>query len=718
MTRRTSRLAAAIVAVGTGTLGAQTATQPQPVFTGGVELVMVDVTVLTRSGEPRADLRLEDFTVTVDGSPRRIASMRLLRADAAATTEAAPAPAPAGPESAAPWAGRRFVLVIDREHIAAGEGQAMLANAAKFVDALPADDRVAVWTLSANPGPLRFLPDRESVKAEVLRAAGAYRRPYGLWMIARDEAIDILDGNPEVLKTVVARECDRQPQGCPGQVEAEARTLGFDWRHRAEAALTGLGNLVEALGALEGPKHVLLLTAGPVFSKEELALVRLVAAKAASARVTVHALQVAEPPYQASTDSMRPTPVQVDQARSAAYALAGQTGGLAITPSDPEVAFNRLTRELSASYLLAIEPLPGDRDGRPHDIDVKVRDAGWGTSVRARKTFTIFPGASRTTTSPATSAEAAPAPIPDAPPTRTAPAATPAAATPLPTDIASLTDALSRYAQGYEEKLSAAVAEERYVQITHPWRGNPKGPETEPALAWREPGAAADKGGPVIARRQLISDVLLVQVRQGDWMCYRDVAEIDGSPVRNRADRVRSLFLSPSPDRMAQLRRIGDESARYNLGDFRRTLNLPNVALSFMRPADVRRFTFKREKDEAVDGRPARVLSYREKVRPTLVRTQSGIDIPLYGRFWLDAEDGKVLRTELRFDRSGEHRSLIRVDFRPEPGFDVPVPARMWEWYEGADQLGRIGGDKTLVQGLATYGAYRRFQVTTSEAPR
>ncbi len=39
----------------------------------------------------------------------------------------------------------------------------------------------------------------------------------------------------------------------------------------------------------------------------------------------------------------------------------------------------------------------------------------------------------------------------------------------------------------------------------------------------------------------------------------------------------------------------------------------------------------------------------------------------------------------------------------------------MWEWYEGGDQLGRIGGDVTAIQGLATYSKIRRFQVTTAE---
>jgi VWFA-related protein len=726
--------AVAGIAVIAGLLAAWTARPiaQQPSFSAGVELVTVDVTVLNRNGEPRTDLHLADFSVTVDGSPRRIVSARLVTSDAMGARADTPSADPTN-TVLPPEAGRRIVLAIDREHIAVGQGQAMLAAAATFVDALPAADRVAVWTLPSNPGPLHFTQDREAVKAVLRRSGGTFRNPSTAYLITTDEAIDIADGNAEVLKAVTSRECDTS--GCDRSIEAEAKALAFDIRGRARAALVGLADLIEALGTLPGSTHIVWITSGPIFREDEVPMVLRAATNADRARVTVHALQVTDAPYAATAEGKHRPPPQPDQTRSAAYALAGQTGGLAITPVAPQVGFDRLALDLSASYVLAFEPLPADRDGRAHNIKVHVRDTGWGSLVRARQSFTISATAPRTTdvSSPTVpkppASPSAPEPPDEAPPSTTADshmspgaagATAPVGRAVLGTDVESLTGALSRYAESYEDRLSAVVAEERYVQMVHPWRGNPKSPESEPDLAWRAADAKV-KGGPVISRRQILSDILLVQIRQGNWLCFRDVTEVDGSAVRDRAERVRGLFLSPSPDRLAQLRRIDSESARYNLGDVRRTLNLPNVALGFMRARELRRFSFKREKDEIVDGTTARFVSYRETVRPTLVRTQDDVDIPLYGRFWLDAANGRVLRSELRFDRGeasvliGQGRSLIRVDFRAEPQFDVLVPGRMWEWYEGADQLGRIAGDKTLVQGLAVYTGYRRFTVTTSD---
>ena len=207
----------------------------------------------------------------------------------------------------------------------------------------------------------------------------------------------------------------------------------------------------------------------------------------------------------------------------------------------------------------------------------------------------------------------------------------------------------------------------------------------------------------------------MVQLPGGAWLSYRDVAEVDGSPVRDRTDRVQDLLLSKAADRDSQFRRVNMESARYNLGDLRRELNLPTVTLSLLRRQNQARFQFKRGKDETIGGRVCRVLGYQEKTVPTLIGTPKGGDIFVYGRVWIDQADGRVRRTELRFERRSQGRSYIRVDYDALEGLPILVPALMWEWHEGGDQLGRIGGDVTAIQGLATYGKIRRFQVTTSE---
>ena len=696
----------------------QAPAQQPPTFRSGIDLVTVDVTVLARSGEPVASLKAEDFTLLVDGAPRPIVSARLVgTAGGSASGADVPRALPVLPPADA-VAGRRFVLVVDRDHIPAGEGQQMLQAAAKFIDSLPPGDSVALWTLPESGTALRFGEDRAEITRRLRLAVGTYRASFGPWIVGRDEAVHA-DTNPGgvytvvdslgmpstfplALKPIIDRECLGQPQTCPGEVRAQVIQTAADARQRADATLSHLGVLIDALGKVEGPKQLVLVTGGPVMTLDNMSVITALGTRAGLARVTIHALQVAEPSYQARTDQMRAMPAEIDQSASAAYMLAGTTGGLAITPTSGEIAFGRLAQHLSAGYVLVFETQPQDRDGRTHEIAVKVRDVGWGGDVRARKFFRVDPNAAaapEVATPPA--AAAAPPPLP--PPE------------PVGVDPGDMADRLADYAEQFELEFAAVVAEEHYVQVVHPWRGNPSGPKGEPALAWREPGGPARQSGPMIARRQLLSDVVMVQLKDRQWLSYRDVAEVDGSPVRDRTDRVRELLLSPAAARDDQFRRINAESARYNLGDLRRDINLPTVTLSLLRRLNQPRFQFKRAKDETVDGRPCRVLTYQEKVRPTLVGTPNSGDIFIYGRVWLDQADGRVRRTELRFERRSQGRSYVRVDFQPLEGLPILVPALMWEWHEGADQLGRIGGDVTVIEGLATYSKIRRFQVTTAE---
>ncbi len=61
-----------------------------PVFRSGVEVMEVDVTVVDGKGMPVRDLRAPEFTVTVDGQPRRVVSAEFISDSAGAGRAPAP----------------------------------------------------------------------------------------------------------------------------------------------------------------------------------------------------------------------------------------------------------------------------------------------------------------------------------------------------------------------------------------------------------------------------------------------------------------------------------------------------------------------------------------------------------------------------------------------------------------------------------------------------
>ena len=65
-------------------------------------------------------------------------------------------------------------------------------------------------------------------------------------------------------------------------------------------------------------------------------------------------------------------------------ALAGRSRGtLFRVAANPEYAFERVRNEISSHYMLGVEPVERDRDGRAHQIRVEVRRKG--VEVRARR---------------------------------------------------------------------------------------------------------------------------------------------------------------------------------------------------------------------------------------------------------------------------------------------------------------------------------------------
>ena len=58
--------------------GATSRQGQQPVFRASADLVVVDVSVIDRNGAPVTNLLADDFTVRIDGRPRRVVSIQYL----------------------------------------------------------------------------------------------------------------------------------------------------------------------------------------------------------------------------------------------------------------------------------------------------------------------------------------------------------------------------------------------------------------------------------------------------------------------------------------------------------------------------------------------------------------------------------------------------------------------------------------------------------------
>lgn len=246
----------------------------------------------------------------------------------------------------------------------------------------------------------------------------------------------------------------------------------------------------------------------------------------------------------------------------------------------------------------------------------------------------------------------------------------------------------SVYVGTFERSLSSLVAEEQYTQ----W------------LELGGPGGRFSRTQRI--RRHLKSDFLLVRSNEDEeWVPFRDVFEVDGRQVRERENRLVDLFVDAPRDAFEQARRISNESTRYNIGPVTRTVNVPTLPLKFLDPGNITRSVFVKADEGRIDGVAVWEVEFQEVAMPTLVRTTNRRSLIAEGTFWIDPDKGAVLRARLKLDVD-DLRSEITVDYDELDDLDVRVPAELRERYRG---------DGFDLQGTASYGRIRRFQVITDE---
>lgn len=245
------------------------------------------------------------------------------------------------------------------------------------------------------------------------------------------------------------------------------------------------------------------------------------------------------------------------------------------------------------------------------------------------------------------------------------------------------------YARDYHEKLSAMVAEEHYVQRTGP-----------------DPSSPLNAGRQAIERERVLrSDFAIVPGFMGrsSWLGVRDVLEVDGVAVEGESGRLQALLSDTGTPLAQRIRTLADQQAKFNLGEIYRTINVPTLALGFLLPDTQERFRFRRSGDTVFGGTRVWKVEFRERDRPTLIRTPAGRDVVSTGVFWIDPQTGAVLRSELRAGERAGRRfpAIILVSYSWNPRFAMLLPDDMNEVYAGG---------RNRIEAHATYSNFRRFE--------
>jgi hypothetical protein len=245
---------------------------------------------------------------------------------------------------------------------------------------------------------------------------------------------------------------------------------------------------------------------------------------------------------------------------------------------------------------------------------------------------------------------------------------------------------------------------------------------------------------------QLISEFAIVKASRG-WVGYRDVVAVNGEQISDRRDRLLSILTDPSADSRL-VKKLSDESARFNIGPISRNFNVPTATLLLFGSANLDRFSFAKKKNQKIDGIETWEIEFKETRTPTLTMTRAGVDVPMFGSLWVVPADGVVVRTRMQMrdfagttaapaqtgapsqpavnttspaglrDARGFDLELqemkssadFNVTYRRHAEFDMWLPERMTEMYEGPyrPQPGRPPVQATT-NATAKYSQFKQF---------
>ncbi len=380
----------------------------QPQFKTDVERILVDVQVVDSQGRPISSLTADDFEVRLDQKIRKVATIRFIRAAAidapAAGAPAAGVPAgtasPAAEPDATPEVRRDFILAVDESSFHTRYAPAAVRATRGFIERLSPADRVGLYLYPVSKRSFVMTTDHEAVLKELEGVVGTLDPPISEFHLTKSDVIDISAGDPDALARVAARACSRTDRSCRERIKTEANTMAVMFESQVAASMGGLRTLFTALRQDPDRKTVVVVSGGLLASDrvggrpDVSSIITTLGELAARSNATLYVLHMDSSFLEAFSAANRDgasTSLLRDQSaeEGGLDRLAGTAGGtlVRIEPGNEDRAFQRILRETSAYYLLGLEPLDRDRDGKPHYISVKVKVHG--ADVRSRRTVVI-----------------------------------------------------------------------------------------------------------------------------------------------------------------------------------------------------------------------------------------------------------------------------------------------------------------------------------------
>jgi len=378
---------------------------PPQTFRSGVDLILIEATVLDKDGKPIAGLQARDFSIKIGGKTRTVGAAEYIPAGRAVTAPAASTSGTPGTtlpaSTAAPFeaartelggSNRTIMIAVDVDNIRPGAGRNALVDVADYVATLPGTDRIGVVTLPGGGQNVEPTADRAAVRAALSKLAGADHRMDSCDATigeAAAEAMDDTRGWDAFNSRVFPPRCPRTR--FPGDpTHRDLKVFVPMYRTQTRQALAALTSLASNLGAVSGRRSIVLVSEGLYFDNDLVQELPAFGAALERSRVVLYAIHL-DFPFSEAGSRFASSATRLLDDRYGFDGMANTAtfgGGAAIRAiSRATPAIKRIDQELSGTYLLGIERQPSDTAGKP--LELKVEVSRKGADVRTRRNITV-----------------------------------------------------------------------------------------------------------------------------------------------------------------------------------------------------------------------------------------------------------------------------------------------------------------------------------------